>query len=425
MAATGEQLHFGPFLADTVKNQLRRGDAELDLRPQAFQVLKALIQNAGRYLDYQEMIRAAWDGTVVSKHTVAVTVGEVKKAMQEYGSWISYRPKLGYKLEVPKSDDLIRKGWHFWEHHTREGFEKAICCFEKAAAQGDADFRAYEGASSAYLMLATYGMKRPREMYARFLDLHQRAVASRGLTPELRADRAHGLHVFERRIAEAETELLRAEQERARSVPVQVRLSLLYATTCRPEQALRALERTHENDVLHPTLASTRIVVHIWNRDFKAALQCGEQAIELHPYHQLCRFFNAMALECSGQIERALAEYRLTRTVAPDFFWVRTFEAACLLRLGQEREARGLLNELNRLREAEYLDPYHFATMYAAWGKVGEAMQELEQAYEENSCMLHVLDVDPKLDPLRNDPLFARLRRKVFAHSEELNAQAS
>src|SRR5215471_6765491 len=118
-------MAFGPFFLNAACTRLSRDNVELDLRPQALHVLKVLIQNSGKHVDYEQMIREAWEGTLVSRHTVAVTVGEVKKALREYGSWITYRPKLGYRLEVPHSEDLIRKGWHFWNRQTREGLEKA------------------------------------------------------------------------------------------------------------------------------------------------------------------------------------------------------------------------------------------------------------------------------------------------------------
>ena len=69
------------------------------------------------------MIAEAWKGTHVSKHTVDVTVGEVKKTLGEYGRWITHRPKAGYRLEVPTSEELVRKGWHFFNRRTREGAE--------------------------------------------------------------------------------------------------------------------------------------------------------------------------------------------------------------------------------------------------------------------------------------------------------------
>ena len=51
------------------------------------------------------MIREAWDGISVSRNTVAVTVAEVKKVLQEYGPWIRCRPKLGYRLEIPRGEE--------------------------------------------------------------------------------------------------------------------------------------------------------------------------------------------------------------------------------------------------------------------------------------------------------------------------------
>ena len=75
------------------------------------------------------MIREAWDGISVSPNTVAVTVAEVKKVLQEYGAWIRCRPKLGYCLEVPRGEDLIQKGWHLWERRTREGSRKGTGLF--------------------------------------------------------------------------------------------------------------------------------------------------------------------------------------------------------------------------------------------------------------------------------------------------------
>lgn len=91
------QLTFGPFSLDVSTTRLLRDGVEVELRPQAFQALWILLQNGGRPVDYEQMIRDAWDGILVSRHTVAVTVGEVKKALREYGSWITCQPGLGYR----------------------------------------------------------------------------------------------------------------------------------------------------------------------------------------------------------------------------------------------------------------------------------------------------------------------------------------
>jgi len=127
------QVSFGPFSLDSDSMRVSRDGFFLKLRPQAFLALKALIKHNGLYVPYERLIHEAWGGNLVSRHTVATTIGAVRIALGEYGSWISYRPKLGYRLRVPGCDDLIRAGWHLWNRRTCESLEKALNHFERAA----------------------------------------------------------------------------------------------------------------------------------------------------------------------------------------------------------------------------------------------------------------------------------------------------
>src|SRR5712691_8477169 len=68
------EVEVGPFLVDLTTGRILRDGIELGLRPQAFRVFKTLIENRGQYIDHDHMIEAAWDGTIVSRHTVDVTV---------------------------------------------------------------------------------------------------------------------------------------------------------------------------------------------------------------------------------------------------------------------------------------------------------------------------------------------------------------
>jgi DNA-binding winged helix-turn-helix (wHTH) protein len=402
------QLTFGIFGVDLSTTRLLRDGVEVELRPQAVAVLRVLVQNCGRPVDYDQMIREAWDGFQVSRHTVAVTVGEAKRALREFGSWISCRPGLGYCLEIPQSDALIRKGWHFLSHRTREGLEHAVECFRDAARTDSADFRAFEGLSRAYLTLGTSGMRPPREVFPAFLEAHRQAVALTGLTPELRSDRAYAMHMFERRLEEAESELLQACREQPTLACIYVRLTMLYAALGQMDDAVGALEAAYAADPLMPVLPATEVAVRFCRREFDRATECGKKAVELHPYVQFSRVFYAQALEYVGRTEEALAQYRSACAICPDVPWLRALEGACLARCGQRREAAGILSELERIRATEYVDAYYMVVLREALGQRDEAFLELERAYDENSAALSILRVDPKMDPLRGDGRFAR-----------------
>ncbi len=232
MASAAKDIAWGPFRVDLADTRLLQDGVELDLRPQVFRVLKVLVQNHGRLVDYGQMIREAWD-VHVSRHTVATTVNELKNALEEQGARIVCRPKLGYFLEVPKSEEVIRRGWHFWSQYTRAGYENALKCFQQAAKNNPSDFRAFAAIASTYLMLAGFLMRTPGEIHGAFLEAHKRAVALGGMTPELRLDHAFGLYVFEQKVAEAEAELLAVRRELPDSVDVNIRLALLLFAAAR------------------------------------------------------------------------------------------------------------------------------------------------------------------------------------------------
>lgn len=400
---------FGPFNLDESATRLRRDGVEIRLRPQAMLALRALLRHAGETVRYEQMIAEAWDGTVVSRHTVDVTVGEARRSLGEYGAWIVNRAKIGYKLDVPRSDELVRRGWHFWSRRTLEGFDRAIECFEHAVADSPSDFRAFEGLSACYLALAIFSMRPPRDMYGSFLQAHERAIAVGVLTPQLRSNRAQVLHLFEHRCAEAESEFQQIIQESPATGSAYGRLAMLYGSLGRTDEALKVLGRGRHADPLLPTLPGTEIMIHYWQREYNAAIEAGRRAVELHPYLQVGRALYAQALEFVGRADDALEQYRTALAMSPELTWMRAQEATCLAKQGRRDEARAALAHLDELRRSEYVDACSMAGLCDALGQRDRAFQELARASVENSASLYSLGVDPKMDTFRDDPRFRRL----------------
>jgi DNA-binding winged helix-turn-helix (wHTH) protein/Flp pilus assembly protein TadD len=415
-------ITFGPFTLDISATRLLRDGVDVKLRPQALLVLRALLRHGGETVGYDQMIADAWGGTMVSRHTVDVTVGEVKKSLAEYGTWIVNRPKLGYRLQVPTSDEDVRKGWHFWARRTREGFELAIEAFTRVAADCPADFRAFEGLSASYLMLATFGMRPPREMYPRFLDAQQRAIELGVWTADLRCNHAHALHMFERRVADAEAEFLATLQDDPHAASTLVRLARLYATLGRTDEALEVLKRGYQADPLLPTLPVMEVLVRIWRREFDLAISVATKAVELHPYLQIAKATYGQALEYAGRLDEALAQYQAASRIGPELSWLRAHEGICLAKQERTPEALTVLQELEQRREREYVDACYMAWLRAALGQRDEAFQELVRAGSENSAWLHSMDVDPNMDEFRGDLRFQRLRDQVFRYARRAHA---
>ena len=406
-------IAFGPFTLDLETDTLRRDGVILPLRPQALRVLRALAVQSGAYLDHAQMIEQAWDGTLVSKHTVTVTVAEVKRVMREYASWITCHSRHGYCLEVPDTEEMLRLGWHHMNRGTREGLEKAVVCFEDAAAAG-AEGRGLEGASRAHLLLGVFGMRPPREAYARFLAAHERVVALRGYNADMRVDRGLAYYVFERRFNEAEAQMLMALKEQPRFGPAYTHLSMLYVSWRRPEKALEMLAAGRAADMLGSGLALAEILVRFCGRDFEAAEKYGRKVLELHPHFPSAIVFYAAALEALGRYDEALEQYHLVCMLAPDILWHRVLEAACFAKAGKVHRAETILAHIQEKRETEYVCGYHMALLMHALGRTEDAFIELERGFQEGCTTMSLIDVDPKIDALRADPRFLILRNKLF-----------
>jgi len=412
-APNAAEVTVGPFVVDLAGARLFCEGAEIKLRPRAFHVLRVLLQNNGRSLGYEQLMADAWEGTFVSRHTVDVTVREVKKTLGQYGTWITHRPKVGYSLELPTSDEHIRRGMHFWNRRTREGFERAIECFTAASHECSADARAFEGLSVSYLALATFGMRPPREMYPAFLAAHQRAVSLGGLTPELRCNRAHGLHLFERQFEEAEAEFRKVLQEKPTLASTYVRLAMVCTTLKRYDEALDVIARGYHADPLLPMLPVMESAVRFFRREYDLAIQVGARLVELHPYLQVGRAIYARALEYTGRPQEALEQYRRGSLMSPDLPWLRALEGASLAQLGRSDEASAIVDSIVELRRTEYVDAFFMAVLRLALNQREEAMAEIERAVEENSAWLYSLGADPKMDDFADEPRFQRLRRDL------------
>jgi len=175
----------------------------------------------------------------------------------------------------------------------------------------------------------------------------------------------------------------------------------------RLDDAVRALDEANAADPLLPVLPATEISVRFCRREFDAAVECGKKALELQPYLQLVRVFYAQALEYAGHIGEALAQYGHAGIICSDLPWLRALEGACLARSGRRVKARTICAELEQIRETEYVDAYYMALLRDALGQRDEAFRELHRACEEGSTALPILNTDPKMDALREDPRFA------------------
>jgi serine/threonine-protein kinase len=141
-------------------------------------------------------------------------------------------------------------------------------------------------------------------------------------------------------------------------------------------------------------------------REYRSAL-----AVEPDNAYSLWRF--GFALSLNGQVQEAIPIVERAVAVshrAPGNIGVL---AVIYSRAGRRRDALQLLAELKKRREAGYVPAGAFVLAYMGLADYEQAFTWLEEAYKEQSYILLLVKVHPVFDPVRNDPRFVDLVRRV------------
>jgi tetratricopeptide (TPR) repeat protein len=110
-----------------------------------------------------------------------------------------------------------------------------------------------------------------------------------------------------------------------------------------------------------------------------------------------------------GQFANALADLDQWEDAA----WTLSWRIYIYGRHGQQPQARRALEKLHQLNRREYISPDAFLWAYLGMGNKDEAFAWFERAYADHSNSLISLKVNPAYDPLRSDPRFQDLMRRV------------
>ena len=98
---------FGPFGLDAEERVLRRDSQPVALTPKAVETLLVLLQNAGRLVEKDDLIKKVWPDAFVEEGNLAKNIFTLRKVLGEYRpgeEYIQTVPKRGYRFSAPVSE---------------------------------------------------------------------------------------------------------------------------------------------------------------------------------------------------------------------------------------------------------------------------------------------------------------------------------
>jgi serine/threonine-protein kinase len=191
---------------------------------------------------------------------------------------------------------------------------------------------------------------------------------------------------------------------------------VLYAYERHPE-AIAAMHKAVSLDPLSMYIRTGAGDAHYYAREYDKSVVHYRMALELDPRFDGAHTDLARSLEALGLFDEARKEYeegrRLSGGVAGPSFGLAHLEAAS----GNTAEARRILTELTEARSRRVVSAWGIAALHASLGQVDEAFRWLEIGIEERAAGMILLRVHPRLDPIRSDPRYWPLVRRVGLES--------
>jgi TolB-like protein/DNA-binding winged helix-turn-helix (wHTH) protein len=338
--------------------------------------------------------------------SIARTV-EVKVTGEEHA-----RLATAHHVAPEVYENYLKAEDQFSKSSSQAELEQSMAYFEETIGK-DANFApAYVGLASVYERLgSTLGGAPPKETHPRMMSAARKAIE---LDPDLAEPHVLLAEVYQKQWqwSDAEAEFKRALELNSNDTGAYVGYAKWLLCQGRTDEALAWVQRARELDPLGGAgitplggVALTNGFILFHARRYDDAVRELRSDDPDHWILGLALIANGHPDEAITVLEKALGPNRNPAVMG---VLVRAYAHA-----GHRKEALGLVDELKRRQQTSYVAAAPFVNAYLGIGDNEQALTWLERAYQEQSNILQLIKVHPYFDPLRSDPRFVNLVRRV------------
>lgn len=309
---------------------------------------------------------------------------------------------------------LYLKGRYYWSKRTKDDLFKSVDSYKQAIDLDPSFALAYVGVAEAYNSMAKDPDVAPKDAVP-----FAKSAATKALEIDASLAEAHmafgdALAIYDWNWPEAERELKKALELDPNISYIHLVYSGSYlGPVGRTDEALAEAQRAVELEPLSLINNSVLTNSYINSRQYDKAIEQGRKAYELDREFPLARHWLGMAYVATGRFDEAVS---ICRAASPDSpSWPLSVVALghAYAKMGKRAEAEQQIAQLRDLAKSRYVRPYYVASIYAALGDKDKAFTELERSYQERDAYLGRINSDPFMDPLRDDPRFKDLLKRL------------
>jgi tetratricopeptide (TPR) repeat protein len=329
-------------------------------------------------------------------------------------------PEVKERIESVPTENLMAynlylQARHMWIQEGKENLDKSLTYYRKAI-ELDSNFAlAYAGIATTYISYSWFGYAPRKDVIPQAKKAAMKALEIDNTLGEAHTELAWAMLIYDWNWRESEKEFKLAIQLNPNYARAHSLYAWLLTSVGRHGEAIEESNRAVELDPLSIEIWVELGRHYYYARDYNKAIEEYRKILEFFPYNEksLIAWYPhselAKALAQKGLYKEAIKEY-LKAEFEPTFHWNLGYIYAMA---GEQEKAREILNYYLDLSKKEFVWSISIAFIYVGLDDMDMAMEWFEKSYRERGGGFNELKVHPMLDPIRSDPRFQDLLRRV------------
>jgi eukaryotic-like serine/threonine-protein kinase len=308
---------------------------------------------------------------------------------------------------------LYLKGRFYMNKTTPDGTREAVECFQQAIERDPAYALAYSGLAEAYTQAAFLHMSSPTELMPKAKAAAAKALELDDNLADAHVALGYSSFTYDRDWTAAGKHFERAFALNPRSVSYHLYYPLYLATLGRFEESVSVANRAVDLDPASPSASHLLSVQLYVARRFDESIQECHRTLEMAPDLFLAYMVLAQSCAGKGSCREALSYLDKAPAASGNVPWFTAYRGYLHALLGEQSQALQKIEELKAISKAGFVPGFFYALVYAGLGDMDRAFSWLEKSCDERFVRLVYLRVEAIWDPIRSDPRFAEIVRRV------------
>ena len=319
-----------------------------------------------------------------------------------------------HDIPVGAYEDYLR-GRYFWNKRDPNGLKKALSYFQAAADKGPNYAPALAGLADTYSVMgaAGYDMLPKVDAMEKAREAANRALAIDSRLAEAHASLGWVIYSNDWNWEAAEKEFQRAIVLNPNYATAHVWYSEYLSDLGRRDAALAEAQTAVALDPLSLVTNHHLARAHYFARRFDESIEVSKKVLEMEPNFSIAHIRLERAYAEKGLYTEAIKEFQEFGRLSGDTALATASIGNALARAGDASGAIRRLRELSRLSSRMSVSPACFVLVHLGLGDKDQAFSWLEKAYKERSDFFLHLKVDPLFDPIRPDPRYGVLLKRM------------